>query len=253
MDTFETKIFVAVLITAIVLGSVIGYFAFTIFRNHRRHFKQLTKQLMAEMELLENERTRIARDLHDELGPLLTVTKIHMQAAKVVDEEDRGHINKATENIETLTDRFSGIALNLTPKNLIGKGLTIALGDLLEQFKQVSDMRFDYKHNINEEANDITTLHIYRIVQELLHNAIKHSQAKIISVILQQKKNKLYLFFKDDGIGVPVKNDRNGKALGIASLKSRTQMLGGKFSCNSVPGKGTEFFFEIPFDGTDKN
>jgi signal transduction histidine kinase len=247
MDAFETTIYTAVLITAIVLAAVISYFAVTIFRNQRRHFRMLTRQFMAEMELLETERNRIARDLHDELGPLLTVTNIHLQATKGIDEEDSYHLDKASEHIVQLHERFRNIALNLTPKTLLVKGLDIALSDLLGHYSLITPIHFDYRYTVKTNPGTSTALHIYRIIQEMLHNTIRHSCATSVILLLHQEKNRLYLLFKDDGIGLDRPSHSNtGTGLGLTNLKNRAQMLHGKISCMTQADKGTEFFFEIP-------
>ena len=142
MDTNETTIYYAVLITGIVLGIILFYFAITIYRSHNKHFRLLRKHVLAEIELLEQERTRIAHDLHDDLGPLLLIAQKHIQTTNGKAIEDSEHLAKAIKKIEELHERFAGIAQNLTPKVLVTKGLQTALEDFIESLILYSPEEF---------------------------------------------------------------------------------------------------------------
>ena len=247
MDTIETRIYYAFLITGIVLGTIITYFALTIFRNHRRHFKLLSQHFLEEMERLEKERTRIARDLHDELGPMLALTQIHIHATQGANPEDSIHLEKASSNIDFLNERFSGIAKNLTPNVLERKGLAVALNDFFEQYREVSAIKMNFIFSIKSNLSNTTALHIYRMIQEMIHNAVKHSGASEVNVHLHEKKKKLYILYKDNGRGINTGEvfDEGG-GLGLNSLKNRAEMLEGKMKFSSNEKAGTEYFFEIP-------
>ncbi|TMI63734.1 MAG: hypothetical protein E6H07_13270 [Bacteroidetes bacterium] len=252
MDTNETTIYLAVLITGITLGSIIIYFAISMLRSHRRHFKLLSQNYRAEIEMLEMERTRIARDLHDELGPLLAVTQIHIDAAESINEKSKAHLEKAGRNMSLLYERFNGIAKNLTPKALVTKGLHTALKDFFEQYSEVTPIKLELQYRLKKELSLYYGLHVYRIMQELIHNAVKHSGAGNVQVVITEKKRKLYLLYKDNGIGISLEKNKFEKTgLGISSLQNRTEMLGGRLTCTTGAKDGTEYFFEIPI--TDKN
>ncbi|HYM94352.1 MAG TPA: histidine kinase [Chitinophagaceae bacterium] len=194
MDTNETAIFIAVLITAILIGALLIYFGLMMFRNHRRYFKIMQKNFLEEMEVLERERTRIARDLHDELGPLLAVTRIQIKTVEGITPEDKIHLEKAVHNIDVLTTRFRGIAQNLTPRVLVTKGLKTALSDFLEQYEEVSTIRMQFDYRIQSPLFVNISLQIFRMVQELVHNAVKHSGANELQIQLAERKKKIYLY-----------------------------------------------------------
>lgn len=248
MDTNETTIYTAILITGIVIGTIFGYFTITIFRSHRKHFKLLSRHFVAEIDLLEKERTRIAGDLHDELGPILAMTRIHINATQALNDEQKLHLGKAEENIGTLSERFSSIAKNLTPKILVTKGLEAALEDFIQQFQDVSPISIKLQYQLKSNINILHALHIYRMMQELIHNGIKHSCASVLQIQIKERKNKIYLFYVDDGKGIHTGDHSNG--LGLQSLKNRTEMLGGKMSYSTNEKQGTEYLFEIPLKPT---
>ena len=244
MDTFETTIYNAVLITAIVIGTIIFYFGVTMFRNHRKHFNLLSQHFQQEMELLEKERTRIARDLHDELGPLLSVVQIQINSVGEISIQDQEYLNKAGRNIEILTERFEGIARNLTPRSLVSKGLQTALEDFIEQYKTLTPIRIKLFYKAKNNYSGFYTLHIYRIIQELIHNGIKHSAATSIVIHVAERKNKLYLLYEDDGKGINEdKEAMKAEGLGLSSLKNRSEMLGGKMTINGNQKKGNGMLF----------
>lgn len=246
MDTNETRIFTAVLIAAIVIGGFIIYFTWTTVRNHRKYFRMLKRNFLEEMEILERERTRIAQDLHDELGPLLAVTKIQIESAKGITTEDQHYLASASRNIEELSDRFSGIAKNLTPRVIVSKGLELALTDFFEQFKGVGTIRMSLEYRIRSSVFIHTSMQLYRIVQELVHNAVKHSGATELLVKLLERKRKIYLYYKDNGRGIRNNKGEPGDGLGLNSLQNRAYMLGGTMHYNYYGESGTEYFFEIP-------
>jgi len=247
MDTNETTIYYAVLITGIVLGIILFYFAITIYRSHNKHFRLLRKHVLAEIELLEQERTRIAHDLHDDLGPLLLIAQKHIQTTNGKAIEDSEHLAKAIKKIEELHERFAGIAQNLTPKVLVTKGLQTALEDFIEQYNEVTMIDIQLSYSVQSKLTNVYALHIYRIVQELIHNSVKHSGASTILLQLAERKQILYLFYSDNGTGINLNGKETaGGGLGLGSLKSRAVLLGGKMNCTSSFKKGTSYFFELP-------
>lgn len=244
MDTNETTIYTAVVITCIVIGTIILYFAITMFRNHRKHFLQLREYYRFEVELLETERDRIARDLHDELGPLLAVTHLQLQRTTGENENDVQHLQTARNNIVVLSQRFRGIAKNLTPKVLKDKGLKAALEDILLQYNENKLIQYELIYGIETVLPQPFSLHIYRIVQELLHNAHKHSESNHVLLQLAERKEMLYLFYKDNGKGLPAEVQSNGS--GIGNINRRVDALGGSVSYSSERERGMSYFFTLP-------
>jgi len=182
MDTIETRIYTAFIIASVVIGALFLYFAVKMIRNHRRHFALLRTYYLNEVELLEADRSRIARDLHDELGPLVSVANLLIQNCKGADDEDKEYLAKAEESMNELTVRFGGIAKNLTPNVLIDKGLQPAIEQFIETCRAVTNIRFLFTCHLNQEPVQQFGLHIYRMVQELLHNALKHSKASNVEL-----------------------------------------------------------------------
>lgn len=246
MDTNETTLYTAILITGFIIGAIIIYFAASIFRSHRQYFKTLRQQFLVEMELLERERNRIARDLHDELGPLLAIAKIQAETTTGATETEQKQLKKTAENIESVTKRLSGISKNLSPRILECKGLETALNDVIDQYRDLKKMQLHFKYQIKRVIQLPESLQIFRIVQELLHNALKHSEAKEVLIQLNERKRKLYIYYQDDGIGIDKSVNEEKEGFGLDSLRRRAEMLGGKMRLLSKNQEGVEYFFELP-------
>ena len=244
MDPHETKVYITVIITSVVIGFILVYFVLKVLRNHHRYFEQQRKQFLSEIELLEAERNRIAQDLHDELGP--TLAMVRMQILKgLPGHPGSAELDQAASNIATILDRLGNIARNLRPQPLIDIGLEIALDQFVVQFKSATAMRIDLDYQITNELPSETGIHIFRMVQELLNNAFRHSGAKYVALRLFQEGKKIFLVYHDNGKGF-LKDRQRPNSLGLTGLHNRVQLLGGRIICRTGLEKGTEYFIELP-------
>jgi signal transduction histidine kinase len=254
MDANETTIYYAVLITGFLIGCIIFYLGFSVIRYQRRHLQMQRGYFLTEIDSIEKDRTRIAHDLHDDLGPLLSVAQIRMRSLKGCYEADRENLEGAIRNIETVLERLGGIASNLTPKSLLVKGLEFALHDFIEQLKCFSGVEVMFTFTVQSPVASNTSIHIYRMVQEVMHNVIKHSGAEQVRLHLYEKGKSLFIFCRDNGRGFQFDAEINqSRGIGLKSLRNRIVMVGGKMHCYSEPGKGTEYLFEIPLQATNES
>ena len=123
MDTQETKIYIAALIAAGVLGIILVYFIVTIIRQQRKTQKLHRDKIEAEILTLEKERGRIAADLHDDLGPILSAIKFKINSVDLHSEEDKKIMEKASTHVDETIRRIREISYDLMPNTLIRKGL----------------------------------------------------------------------------------------------------------------------------------
>lgn len=247
MDLFETKIFSAILIAATVLALVVGYFIISILRNQRRHMKLQEQNLMVEITTLENERKRIVADLHDELGPLLSVVKFQISGLETQDPEDLELIEKASGNLDNILHRIRGICNELMPQVLIRKGLVVAIHDFLSELSATSSIKLSFTHQEDISIHPHAEVHLYRMIQEIVNNAIKHSGGTQLSIDLKNKGNLLIITTHDDGKGLP--GDavlRQSKGHGLKNILSRVDILKGDVYLASEPNKGTTYTIEVP-------
>ena len=191
----------------------------------------------------EKERSRIAKELHDGLGGVLAVSKIHTSKLLLKQPETQELI-KINELIDTAAKESRRISHNLLPEILIRKGLDAALTDFITSVKESHLLDASY-HSINISMNLSKSfqLSVYRIVQELMNNIIKHSEATEALVQLHQDNGKLTITVEDNGKGFS--NEQVNEGIGISNIKSRLSLLKGSFDINSSASNGTSVFIEL--------
>lgn len=244
MDAQETRIYTAAIITVIVFGGIVLYFIISILSQQRKNFAINKQIILAEMNAIEKDRTRIAYDLHDELGAMLSSIKLKMNIFELATDDDKKQMEKINDHIDKGLTRIREISYNLMPTVLINSGLRNALTDYantIDKHILAIDIIFPENISFNEQAS----IHIYRIVQEVITNTIKHANASRLDIIFTEKKNKVIITVKDNGSGFEV-NKIHHESLGLKSLHSRARVLDGKMFLESKAGKGTEYIFEIP-------
>ncbi len=180
MDTAATPLLTALLITAGVVGLLLLYFAAYLVAQQRKRLALQRQYLLDETSLLEGERSRIARDIHDELGPILTTTRMELNSLFEESGEHAEFHARADAQLEALTGRLRAIAVNLTPGILTRKGLeavrilTIHSAKGLEAaIRHYLDlcggrMRFEFSYEVKADLPPDYGIHIYRTVQEIV-------------------------------------------------------------------------------------
>lgn len=246
MHTHEEKFYTAVAVAAALLGVIIIYFIITMIRHQRRNVHLYKTRIKAEISTLEKERQRIASDLHDELGPLLSAVRIQINHLEQRNDEDIQIISFANKHIDDILARTREISYNLLPNTLVRKGLVKALDEYVNKLHDVHDLDILF-HGDEIRLEKEKEVNIYRIIQEIIHNTVKHAGATRLDIRLKRKGNILLLMTADNGNGFNYDEqvERNN-GLGLINLQSRTEVLNAKFSYESEPGTGTKYIFEIP-------
>ncbi|MFL5740653.1 MAG: sensor histidine kinase [Flavisolibacter sp.] len=247
MDAEESRIYTVIIVAVLVLGSILAYFLITIFRSQRRS-TQLTRQnIMAEIVAKEKERARIASDLHDELGPLISSVKMKVNSFILSNDQDQKQLAKANEIIDNALKRMREISFDLLPASLLRKGLIPALSAYINQ---IPDNKLHIVLAASQEEFTLPaerSVHLYRIIQEIIQNTIKHARATELKMEFQVKSGNLIFHSKDNGQGFDYHHsllDTTG--FGLRSMYERTEILKGKLSVLSQKEKGTQYIFEIP-------
>jgi len=227
---------------------IFTYFIIVIIKNQRRSKALYKSKILAEITTLEKERARIASDLHDELGPYLSAAKLRINSLDVNSEEDNQHLKKINEHLDIIIHRMREISADLMPNTLIRKGLTFGIQEFISNISKppVLKIHFDAGKDIFYSANML--IHLYRIVQEIIHNTVKHAGASELKIELSNLRNMVVLLTEDNGVGFDyntVLMEKQG--LGLRSLLSRVEIMGGEMFIESQLNKGTRYIFEIPY------
>jgi signal transduction histidine kinase len=248
MDATETKIYEGILIASVVIGIILLYFIILFMRQQHINQALRKKNMLNEIAGLEKERGRIAADLHDELGPILSYVKMCISSFDLPDEYDREQRQNAQDQLDNVMRKIREISYDLMQDTLIKKGLIMGLREYIGFLKHVNDIRFTFSAPEHIEMSEDRSVNIYRIVQELLYNAIKHAKASEIEIEIRKKRSVLMVKVADNGTGFDYKQkaaERTG--IGLRSLANRTRLADGKMFVKSGPAIGSVFMFEMPF------
>ena len=150
--------------------------------------------------------------------------------------------------INNTISKLSAISKNLVPTSLKSLGLVQTINQLIENFESNQTANINFTTNYTKCVGIEIELQLYRIVQEAIHNAIKHANATQIDIKLHLLKTELTLLISDNGSGMEVNNIKSTAGNGLKSLKNRALIIGGEFNIHSKPGKGTQLQFEIPLN-----
>ncbi|WP_242158057.1 ATP-binding protein [Aestuariivivens sediminis] len=212
------------------------------YRNNENTRSLRTKRQL--LEGLENERRRLARELHDGIGPLLTSLKFYIEN-KVGNGELQQELKKLTD--ETISEvRLMSNAL--LPSTIDDFGVGVALSNFFNQMRKSTDISIEFEDLLKPKHSNITKdqeINLFRICQELTNNTLKHAMAKHIRVTLSEFDDFISLFYFDDGIGFNVNNVNLGS--GIVNIKERVEMCNGTFEINSRRSS-TTFTIELPIE-----
>lgn len=209
---------------------------------------QEIKSLNAMMEGQETERKRIAQDLHDRMGSLLSTVKLHFNSLETKVESYQKENKEQFTKLNSLLDEAVGevrrISHNLVSGVLLQFGLVPALRELCENIQDAGHIKIDFiAHGVDERLDNQAEISIYRIIQELLSNILKHAQATEATIQLTRHDQELTVMVEDNGKGFDTGKELKG--IGLKNIESRVEKLNGNFTIDSVPGKGTTSIINI--------
>ncbi len=243
------------LIVSLILSFLAASIIFIIFFYFSR--KKIIKQKLAKKDLeishqnemlravvftQEEERKRIAQDLHDDISSKLNVVSLnsHLLTTPNLSFEEQQEI---VDNIVQLTSKAlensRRIAHDLLPPVLEKFGLNSGIQELVADYNSAKLARVNYETLVLFDNLDFNfQLHIFRILQELLNNSIKHGKPTEISIAFKKVDNQTEMIFKDNGLGFDMENGSFKKGLGLRNIESRVDFIDGKIKCDSSLGNG---------------
>jgi two-component system NarL family sensor kinase len=248
MDTKEAQVFLAVAIIVGLLIIFMIFFFITIIRHQKKNIKLHKEKIYAEISTLEKERKRVSADLHDGLGPLLSTVKFQIKSVELTEEDDKQMIISAGKHIDDMLIKIREIANDLRPTVLVRAGFVKAIEEFAETINLSGKILIacNMGNNISI-ADKEKEMHLYRIAQEIINNAIKHADSLRINVDFKPKENNLLLKISDFGKGFNTQEMlKKGSGLGLRNIMSRVEVLNGDVYIDSTPGNGTVYSIEIP-------
>lgn len=207
------------------------------------------------LEGQEKERSRIARDLHDGLGNLLSSLKVNFGSLQIDfdDNNSRKIYVTASDMIDEACSEVRKIAHEMMPQSLKKLGLTRAVEDLVHKMDAVHNFSAElHIHGKEQVFDDTTNVMLFRIIQEVLNNTVKYAQAKAVSVQMTFSEEWFDLTIEDDGIGFDPATLNPEKGMGLKTIAFRTQFIGGTYDIHSRVGAGTLVTINLPLGQTNK-
>ncbi|VXB01123.1 putative Tetratricopeptide repeat-containing protein [Flavobacterium sp. 9AF] len=241
--SLKRKNIIILSILSFILLSII--FFYLLYKQERKIFKSKLHLNDAESNLKGQfiERKRIAQELHDNIGSSLAAVRFSvMDAMKDTSEEK----NKLLTYIDSICNEVRFISHNIMPPDITEQSLQSLLEQLVENYKLNSSLHFEIYFTDEQKLEKLSNqqkLMLYRVVQESINNAIKHSKCKNINILISCFDNYVNIIIEDDGIGFDTKNTQYG--LGIKSIKERCKEFNIDLDLDSEPNKGTTITFNI--------
>ncbi len=203
------------------------------------------RRVVAAQEL---ERSRLARELHDETGQALASILLGLRGLEGIPDPGKAHeeIAALRELARTTLRDVRRLAVELHPKALDDFGLVPALERLVETWTAQTGIAVDFAAHLGEERlSTDAAIALYRIVQEVLSNVVKHAQARHVSILLTRKNARVAVVIEDDGLGFDPEQQHAGGS-GIEGMRERVRLLDGAFRIESRHGSGTTLVVEVP-------
>lgn len=225
--------------------------------TEKRHSEKIARDreiLRGLVGTQERERKRIARDLHDELGQLLTGLRLKLETIRKMCSDEEGLdkiVDEAQEIAKRVDDGVDFLAWELRPAALDDLGLHSALSKFVKEWSRYSGVNAELLVSGSKKIRlepDVET-HLYRIAQEALNNVHKHAKAKHVEVSLERRGDLVVLIVSDDGKGFdPEKKKKNGNSdgIGLIGMCERAEIIGGDIEVESARGKGTTIYVRVP-------
>jgi two-component system, NarL family, sensor kinase len=247
----------------IIIGSLIFAFVIVIMLYNRRRIKQkmIYQQRFNEQQnemfniaatAQDKERKRIAEDIHDGLGSVLSAAKLKLSSleedGKLLTEEQKGKYQATLSLLDDAATELRNISHNIMPATLSKLGLIAALKNVIGNISSRTGLRVQFEENgFDSRSEEATEISIYRIVLELLNNVIKHAGATKAIVQLIKYPDYINITVEDNGRGFEYqKTVEENKGIGLSSIVSRVNYLKGTMHIDAVPGRGTTIIIDIP-------
>lgn len=222
------------------------------FKRQELELEYQRKMMEAALASQENERRRVAGDLHDSIGAMLSTIRVSLITLARKENADLESIGQSKKMLDDTIESVRRISRDLMPSTLEKFGLVQAVKEMCERFQSTAGMPITFEEKGEVRAMEKSReLMIFRVVQELVNNALKHAQAQTIAVCMDGGAGVL-VEVADDGVGFDAdehKTDkRTGKGLGLFNMENRARLLGGEITFDKNRTKGSRVVLRVPYE-----
>ncbi len=246
----------------LVLGGLLGYSFYR--RNQLKQkaamqaaiMKQQDLATKAVMEAEEQERQRIARDLHDGVGQMMSAAKMNLSAFESSANNIEAEQKQSLETIISLVDEscreVRSVSHNMMPNALLKNSLAAAVRDFIDKLDKKSLQVHLYTEGLDQRIDANVETVFYRVIQECVNNVIKHSGADTLDISIIKDTDGISATIEDNGKGFDTANKSNFEGIGLKNIITRVQFLKGTVDFDATPGKGTLVAIHVPLQQSDK-
>jgi len=247
-----------IFLIAILALLAIGTISYLYFKNRRQIQQQRIAELEKEKQLMgieamlkgqEEERSRLAKDLHDGLSGMLSGVKIsfsNMRENLVMDSANAVVFEKSLGRLDNTIAELRKVAHNLMPEALVRFGLKSAVQDFCESMQLSGNTKIICEQfGPDRQLGSIADINVYRIIQELMNNSLVHGKAAQVLVQLTKTADKVLITVEDDGKGFDLDSLKRSPGIGVTNIRSRVNYFSGKLDIESKRGEGTTINIEL--------
>jgi signal transduction histidine kinase/lipopolysaccharide biosynthesis regulator YciM len=250
------------MITYGLIGLIIFIILFSYLLYNRYKLKQkaiLDEELLKQQELRskaiieaeEKERMRIARDLHDGVGQTLSAAKLNLSGLEnklqLTDIETQAILKNAIDLVDDSVKEVRAVSHAMMPNALLKSGLVAAVREFINKLSTIEQLKIDLEiTGLNERLEQSTETVLFRVLQEIVSNIIKHAKANHITIQIIKFESELTIMIEDNGVGFDTKKINDFSGIGLKNILSRIEFLNGTVNFDSNIGKGTTVVIEVP-------
>lgn len=246
-----------ILIVSILLVLLISYLLYNRYKLKQKallhaellHQQELRAKAIIDAE--EKERIRIARDLHDGVGQTLSAAKLNLSSLEsklqLTEMETQSALKNAIDLVDDSVKEVRAVSHSMMPNALLKAGLVAAVREFINKLSTIEQLKIDLEiTGLNERLEQSTETVLFRVLQEIVSNIIKHAKANQITIQIVKHETELTIMIEDNGVGFDTKKMNEFSGIGLKNITSRIEFLKGSVNFDSVPGKGTTVIIEIP-------
>jgi len=230
----------------LLIAIIIIFFVISVIRYHQRYINLQKERIQAQIMIQEQERKRIANDLHDSLGPLLSTVKLYLHSIPVNSETDKQSLAKASGYIDETINNLREISYNLLPGSLNRNDLVVVVREYIARITSHHILKINFEAAKNTVIQKKIEIHLFRIIQEIVHNTIKHSDATNLKLLITSQADGLFLISEDNGKGFDLTRTKEGsEGLGLKSIENRCEMIDATLKIITAKNEGCKIIIKV--------
>jgi PAS domain S-box-containing protein len=234
-------------------GTVGGILILSEDISRRKQIEEMLSGMSRKLiEAQEQERARLGRELHDDINQRLAMLAIELEHLQDNPSEVQARLQELQTQTTELSNDVQSLSHELHPSKLEHLGVVSGIKSWCKEFGERQAMKIDFKSDVSTVVPFGVGICLFRVLQEALHNALKHSGEKRVEVRVAEHSNEFHLIVRDSGIGFDIEAASQGRGLGLTSMQERVRLVNGTITIESKPMDGTTIHVRVPFESEQR-